>query len=228
MKNLIIVISIIFPLQIFACQCKPESLFNEIANSQNIFIGKVLDINDNNYEIDIYLTYKGNIDVNKNHLLTQSKDGCHKNKFFKNQIYVFFETENGCHQCSRTIKLENSKAITTLEKIYPDSIIDISKKDELKKLIRDNKYNLKLANGGIIDTENKKVIYFDGKLLTEKKNQIENHWNSTHFSLLDENLKIDGKKYDYIIYFKKSHQNYILDDKNRLKLKNKMIRKYYR
>ncbi len=212
--------------KIFACQCIGKTLIDEISDSSNIFIGTVIGLEQNTYKIEINALYKGSLDLNKIYEVIQPNDSCHMAKYDTNETYIFFESNDGFHQCGRTKNIYKSKAIKKLEKIYPNRILNQKNKIKTAEMIYDNLYTLRLFDGKKIDTKNNKILYFDGRTIIENpKNDFNSNWLGIHYYELFGAINIEEKKYDYIIYYEISHEEFFLNEKKKEKLRKKFLKK---
>ena len=113
-----VLLLIIFALMISvcanACKCIPLPINDEIKLSSHIFHGRIILVENNQFEIEVIQIWKGNI-KGKVFSLTQGMTSCEKRTFELKKEYLFYVRNKSVDNCSRTIEFDFTTDIQQLD-----------------------------------------------------------------------------------------------------------------
>lgn len=217
----------------YACQCTEHNLAGDIAYSDAVFIGKVVERKDvtkqengisaafTAYTFEVKKVYKGHVTPGMQYTIYQNGSSCTRRTFLSNETYLIFSEKNSVSQCNLSDRFENNRNVTLLDSIYKQTIISAKGiDDELKQLTDLFNNNVLLSdysNGNGIATKlvigDKKVVFWDGHnfwLGKQKVKESDNWFSPTNYYLAADNKNSEWLREtgaDYLIYVTNAHQS---------------------
>jgi hypothetical protein len=212
----------------YACKCTEHNLADDIAYSDMVFIGKMVDRHlsasprhlGTVYEFEITKVYKGKISPATRYAIYQDGSSCTRRGFLKDKTYLVFSKDSAVSQCNLSARVENNPNVAKLDSIYKHTSRAAKGADEDVKLLT-NQYNNNVllsdhSNGKGTTTNlaigGKKVVFTDGRKIWLGKNKVfesESESYPTSYYLLADSkeskwLKETGA--DYYIFVTNEHQ----------------------
>ncbi len=212
--------------QAIACECAQTDLNAEIANTENIFIGKVVFVQGDNYKIQILKIWKGQLSFKDSIALKQNQNGCERYLLRENEYHVFFLNRNAVNQCSRTRPYRYSNDVPTLDSIYNESYsINPRDKGTVDSLEYNRKYIIE-TNAKPIDTKDKKILYYyKNKIIQQGEIPIGGWFYPTRYYLVGEDINSINCEFDYVLLISTEHQEMLVTDESKQKIMEKIKRK---
>jgi hypothetical protein len=221
----------------YACKCTEHNLLADIAYSDAVFIGKVIDKKEvmhqmeggtipvTAYTFEVKKGYKGNATPGVAYTVYQGGTSCTRGMFLVNETYLIFSEKNSVSQCSLSDRFENNRNVTLLDSIYKNSAISAKGiNDELKQLkdlftntILLSNYSTNEGSGTTLTIGDKKVVFWDGnkKIWLGKlgPKESDNWFYATQYYLAADSRNSEWLREtgaDYLIYVTNVHQGLTL------------------
>lgn len=204
----------------YACKCTAHSLFEDISDSDEIFIGTVVSnagLNNWNFIFEVKKVYMGSLTPNKNYEIIQGTTSCNKTRFTYGETYLIFSSNKSVSQCNNSGRFENNRNITLLDSVFHGKHLSTTATiNELKEI--QERYNnfLLLSNmdaiqSRVLGLKDKKVAFWDGKRCFARTDiqESDNYFYLTRYYLEAEAAGSEWLKAlgaDYLILVTHSHQ----------------------
>ncbi|MFN8888344.1 MAG: hypothetical protein ACK5WF_12865 [Cyclobacteriaceae bacterium] len=103
--NLILFLTLVLSVDVIACKCLPMTWEEEVVASERIFHGKVLAVNDNQFDIEVMEIWKGEF-ASGVFQFKQGATSCTSRMFTIGEEYIFYLRSNEVPNCSRTTEFQ--------------------------------------------------------------------------------------------------------------------------
>lgn len=215
----------------FGCSCQAIGLKEEIKQTKDIFVGRVIYSEDNYYKIEVLKRWKGNAPDTVE--LFQGSTSCETWGAYHSDYYVFFLNRNVVDNCSRTWPYKWADYVSTLDEqlrdvmtIHPKHTSLIDSLEYARQYVLDVEDVSQQTHK--VDVNNKKIFYFDGKepiSLEIAKSKAAIGWSATTFHLIAKDVNVNNHTYQYVLYALTTPQVYRLPEEYAQKMLKKIQRK---